>query len=160
MGSADAGEGVREVRAGDPVRECRVCGEVKPLIEFLKSKPKEQFCHQCRECRRARDKEREKKRSRPAVQGGFKRVPVGPFREWVLGLLEEERQSIEFSRVVNENRSDGAHKAVAFRLGIPERAIWRVLNEAQSVTLDFADRAVVNYGDPHLLNEMYPVEEE
>lgn len=67
-------------------------------------------------------------------------VPVEPFAQWVKHQLER--------RPVRE---------LAMWLNVGERAIWRWLNESNTIHIDSVDRALVNAGQQHLLNELYPV---
>lgn len=80
-------------------------------------------------------------RTRTAPQHGGPTVPAGPFREWLLSL-------------------DETHAELSFNTGLPERRIRSVVKgEQDRIEFDTVDRALLHYGEPWLLDDLYPMEE-
>lgn len=90
--------------------------------------------------------------------GGW--LPIGPFRDWVSGLVEQERRHLVFSAVTVEQRiPSGAMSVlgtVAARLGVDERRLHAVLYEQKNISLAVADRALQNAGTGTRLEDLWP----
>lgn len=110
-------------------RTCSTCGEEKPLCEDYFYVRGTGFRKQCILCVR----KRQGSTTRKAAGGG--RLPIGPFREWM-------RERLAFY--------NGEPGMLAQATGLPERQVYRVLNEGESVALDTVDRALINEGSTPL----------
>jgi hypothetical protein len=67
-------------------------------------------------------------------------LPIGPWRGWVEDQL---------SRMSTND--------LAERLGVDQRVLFRWRVENTQIRLDKVDAALCRFGDPNLLNELYPV---
>jgi len=110
-------------------------------------------------------------RNRSALNDAW--LPVGPFREWVEGLLARERraslhvlaprgQGAPYRPAVRHSTpghgggmDEGAHR-VAARLGLTPRRLYAVLHEQATVGLSVADRAITGSGEPVRLEDLWP----
>lgn len=91
-------------------------------------------------------------------------LPVGPFRDWVEGLIADARREAIHLAVTStprhggSNGSDGipAITTVAAMLGLSERRVWALTHEQDHVSLTIADRALQNYPGPVRLWDLWP----
>jgi hypothetical protein len=99
----------------------------------------------CRKCSNNHSKEwhwRNKRRANlhPVDAEPNVRLPIGPFREWMLDRLA---------------RLDGSEDLLAYELGVDARACYRWLHETRTIGLDQVDRALIQSGTAQLW-ELYP----
>jgi len=71
--------------------------------------------------------------------------PIGPFRAWL------------HDRIAEYERDGLAMPDFAERIEVPERRVFRWLNEVSLVTLASVDHVVTRYGDPGLLDDLCPL---
>ena len=105
-------------------RTCSTCGKDKPLTTKHFYKRGAGFRQQCISCVRNRQGSATKR-----IAGGG-RLPIGPFRKWMEGRVAYY----------------GEVGLVAQATGLPERQVYRVLHEGESVALDTVDRALITEG--------------
>lgn len=82
-------------------------------------------------------------------------VPIGPFRAWIVAQIA----------AVAADHPEGPQAVIAARMGLPEggrgaRMMYRWLHTNDWIELDRVDAALCHAGEPGLLNELYPVDEQ
>ena len=76
----------------------------------------------------------------PVDQEGNRRLPIGPFREWLLHRLEQ---------------LEGSEDLLACEIGVDHRACYRWLHESRVIGIDQVDSALQHSGVV-MLRDLYP----
>lgn len=150
--------GEREAHAADDaMKRCQCCGADKPEREFRKRHDTGKRRSTCLGCEAQRRRVRytasreQEERTMPSDRIGDARVPLAPWREWLWRELDR--------LAVAEHPAPRV--ALAARLSVPDRQLYRWLFEpVETASLDMVDWALCHAGEPGLLNELYPVDEQ
>lgn len=123
---------------------CTLAGKDQPQAEFrVRGK------RTCRTCIRQQQRQIAARRrtGSPVDREPGGNLPMGPFRDWLLELLEQAALT-----------RDDPVQFVTARLQITERTMSRWLNDKGAVLVhhDSADRCFCNWGEPALMRELYP----
>lgn len=118
------------------MRTCKDCLITQPLEDFPKRNGRYQL-HRCKGCQRVfRRRYNCINRVRPQVLG---ELPAGPLVAWLQGLVKQA----------------GGPGPVAAKVGLNERALWRLLHGQQFVHETLVDRVFCAAGQPHLFYILY-----
>lgn len=120
--------------------DCPFKGQPQPITEFYKGR------RDCRTCRKrlnagnvSRGYRNRKNSPHAVVREGSRRLPIEPWRNWLLERMDAEGK-----------------EQLAFSLGVSDRIIWRWIHESEHADLDAIDRALCHRWTPWVLRELYP----
>lgn len=109
---------------------------------------KQEFAPRCRPCNREFNLQYQRK-VRDGTQEPTVKLPIGPFREWILGRMAYYKKAHSHFDI-----GDGGAE-FSRRSGLSERRVNEITKRGKYVTLDLVDRALVMEGSA-MLWELYP----
>lgn len=95
-----------------------------------------------------------------APPAGEEWLPIEPFREWLDGLIARERRltmrAIKDVRDRTRGYAEEGEGAVAARLGISERRLYRLRHEQARVPFGTADACLIRSGEQVTMEDLWP----